>query len=77
MTGLKNSPPGETIMVVDDDRAFRIATRTLLGDEGYSVVLAATGTEALTLLAERPVDLVLTDLVMEEMTGLALLAYGQ
>jgi DNA-binding NtrC family response regulator len=74
MAGIKSSPSGETIMVVDDDRAFRIATRTLLGDEGYSVVLATTGTEALQQLAEQSVDLVLTDLVMEEMTGLALLA---
>ena len=74
MVGVKNSPRGETILVVDDDRAFRIATRTLLEDEGYAVVLASSGAESLEQLAEKTVDLVLTDLVMEEMTGLALLA---
>ena len=36
-----------TILVVDDDRAFRVATRTMLEDEGYSVMLATNGEEAL------------------------------
>jgi DNA-binding NtrC family response regulator len=61
------------ILVVDDDRAFRVAARTLLQDEGYELHLAANGEEALRLLDEQPVDLVLSDLVMGSMTGLALL----
>src|SRR5512139_486081 len=35
------------ILVVDDDRAFRVATRTVLEDEGYTVQLAVNGEEAL------------------------------
>jgi two-component system, NtrC family, response regulator len=62
------------VLVVDDDNAFRVATRTVLKDHGYEVVLAPGGREALDLLNARQVDLVLTDMVMENMTGLALLA---
>jgi DNA-binding NtrC family response regulator len=62
-----------TILIVDDDRAFRVATRTLLKDNGYTVELAGDGQEALTLLSTQEFDLVLTDLVMENMTGLTLL----
>ena len=63
-----------TILVVDDDRAFRVATRTLLEDEGYSVMLATNGEEALAVLGVTPVDLVITDMMMEKMTGLVLLS---
>jgi two-component system, NtrC family, response regulator len=63
-----------TILIVDDDRAFRVATRTLLEDEGYSITLATNGEEALAVLGVTPVDLVITDMMMERMTGLVLLA---
>ncbi|MBP1656305.1 MAG: atoC 10 [Bacteroidetes bacterium] len=64
--------PG-TVLVVDDDRAFRVATRTLLEDEGFGVRLAVDGEEALRILDESGVDLVITDMVMAKMTGLVLL----
>jgi DNA-binding NtrC family response regulator len=70
----KPSHPASTILVVDDDRAFRVAARTLLEDEGYTVLVASNGDEALSRLADQDVHLVLTDMVMERMTGLALLA---
>jgi DNA-binding NtrC family response regulator len=72
--GPSPSPRGETILVVDDDRAFRVAARTMLEDDGYTVILARGGEEALLRLGEQPVDLVLTDLMMEQMSGLTLLA---
>ena len=72
--GPSASPRGETILVVDDDRAFRVAARTMLEDDGYTVILARGGEEALLRLGEQPVDLVLTDLMMEQMSGLTLLA---
>jgi len=62
------------ILVVDDDRAFRVATGTLLKDEGYHVETAGSGAEALKALATGPFDIVLSDLVMEEMNGIELLA---
>jgi two-component system NtrC family response regulator len=63
----------ERILVVDDDKAFRVATRTLLGDEGYQVSLATNGEEALKLMEGEEFDLVLTDMVMGTMTGVDLL----
>ena len=64
---------GMDILVVDDDRAFRIATRTLLEDEGYSVRLASSGEEALGALDNESCDLLLSDLVMGKMGGIDLL----
>lgn len=63
----------ERILVVDDDKAFRVATHTLLGDEGYRVTLATNGEEALTMMETDEFDLVLTDMVMGTMTGVDLL----
>ncbi|HCV42319.1 MAG TPA: two-component system response regulator [Bacteroidetes bacterium] len=65
--------PRERILVVDDDKAFRVATRTLLNDDGYQVSLATNGEEALKQLEAEDFDLVLTDMVMGTMTGVDLL----
>jgi DNA-binding NtrC family response regulator len=67
----------ETILVVDDDRAFRVAARTMLEDDGYTVILAQGGEEALLRLGEQTVDLLLTDMMMEQMSGLTLLAQAR
>jgi DNA-binding NtrC family response regulator len=61
------------ILVVDDDKAFRIATATLLRDEGYAVRTVASGREALDALRTEHSDILLTDLVMEGMNGVELL----
>jgi len=63
----------ERILVVDDDKAFRVATRTLLEDERYTVLLASSADEALAHLASTDVDLMVSDLVMTKMTGIELL----
>ncbi len=63
----------ERILVVDDDKAFRVATRTLLEDDGYTVALATSADEALSVLSSSEVDLILSDLVMTKMTGIELL----
>ncbi|MEK9138329.1 MAG: sigma-54 dependent transcriptional regulator, partial [Bacteroidota bacterium] len=70
-----SSEPGrqERILVVDDDKAFRVATQTLLSDEGYQVTLATNGEEATKLLGTEEFDLVLTDMVMGNLTGVDLL----
>lgn len=59
--------------MVDDQRNMRATTALLLRAEGYSVEEAASGDEALDLLAHHPVDLMLTDLKMEPMDGLELI----
>lgn len=70
---IKKGKMHERILVVDDDKAFRVATRTLLEDEGYQVSLATNGEEALKLMDTERFDLVLTDMVMGTMTGVDLL----
>jgi CheY-like chemotaxis protein len=59
------------VLVIEDDTALRESTRRLLERQGYRVVDAGNGAEALArwnALAEKPA-LVLTDLVMPGMTG--------
>jgi DNA-binding NtrC family response regulator len=65
--------PGNHILVVDDDKAFRVATKTLLEDAGYQVSLATNAMEALSFLEQESVDLLLTDMVMEKMNGVELI----
>jgi CheY-like chemotaxis protein len=65
---------GATILIVEDDAAVRNAVRRLLERHRYEVLEAANGGDALVVLAEspRPVDLVISDMVMPEMSGLQL-----
>jgi len=62
-----------TVLVVDDDAANRVTMERILAREGYGVVHADSGREAMLLLRSEPVDLVLTDLKMPGMSGLDLL----
>jgi CheY-like chemotaxis protein len=59
------------VLVIDDERAIRGALERLLVKE-YDVRTAAGGTEALALLAKSPVDAILCDLAMPEMSGMEL-----
>jgi DNA-binding NtrC family response regulator len=62
------------LLVVEDDAALRQLLAELLGAEGYDVVTATGGREALALLAEdRDVRVVLTDLLMPDGSGEELL----
>jgi len=61
------------ILVVDDDREHREALGRTFGRHGYRVTAAADGAEALRILAEADIDLVITDLRMPRVGGLALL----
>ena len=61
------------ILVVDDEPSMRTTLAILLKRNGYQVSLAASGVEALNLLAQGGYDMVLTDLKMEGMDGIELL----
>lgn len=61
------------ILIIDDDRAFRVGTSALLVDEGYEVDSAAGGEEGLKKLGEESYELVLLDLKMEGRSGLSVL----
>ena len=66
----------KTILAVDDERlVLQIWKRALLAIPGVSVLTAADGEEAKSILAQEPVDLVVTDLLMPRMSGYELLIH--
>ncbi|MFO7610340.1 MAG: sigma-54 dependent transcriptional regulator [Candidatus Krumholzibacteriia bacterium] len=68
---------GATILVVDDEPELCRALGKLLGRNGYEVLTAGNGEEALELLRGQEVDLVLSDLQMPRMGGVELLKAGR
>ena len=64
----------QTILICDDDRDIVSALSIYLRAEGYGAVPAYNGREALRLLRERDVQLVLLDVMMPEMDGISALA---
>jgi two-component system, response regulator, stage 0 sporulation protein F len=59
-----------TILVVDDRAGIRKLLQEVLQGAGYQVLTAAGGNEAIDLLGQYPVDLVLLDMKMSGMDGL-------
>ncbi len=71
----KSYPGSETILLVEDEESVRKVARTILGKNGYTILEATRGDEALRLLEEsnsRPIHLLITDLVMPGMNGVDL-----
>jgi CheY-like chemotaxis protein len=64
----------ETVLVVEDNRYVRRIAHTILERQGYSVLVAENGQEALSILEGHtgPLHLLFTDVVMPEMNGRAL-----
>ena len=60
------------LLLVDDDPSLLKLLGMRLSSEGYQVTTAASGPEALRLLQKEKIDLVISDLRMDEMDGLAL-----
>jgi DNA-binding NtrC family response regulator len=67
------SVPRGKILIVDDDSSIRKVLGFILEESGYEVRSAASGGEALGAIAKEPPDLVLTDIKMPGMDGIALL----
>jgi two-component system, NtrC family, response regulator AtoC len=67
--------PKGSILVVDDEPAMRLLLSSVLKEEGHDVTAAASGEEALQLIAKRHFHLVLTDLKMPGISGLELLEH--
>ncbi|MDL2328763.1 sigma-54 dependent transcriptional regulator [Desulfosarcina sp. OttesenSCG-928-A07] len=63
----------ETILIVDDEPNYTLILSAVLEDAGFEALTANSGAEALTILSRSDVDLVLTDMKMPEMDGIALL----
>lgn len=62
------------ILVVDDERATRLSLSDILRLDGYDVQTAASGEEAVQLLAAGQIDLMLLDIKMPGMDGMQVLA---
>jgi len=58
------------VLVVDDDRKITAFLRRSLALEGYDVVVANSGTEALRIIAGAPPDLLVLDVMMPDVDGL-------
>lgn len=59
-----------TVLLVDDDPAIRDLIEVYLKGEGYRILKAANGREALQVLAEHDTHLVILDVMMEAMDGI-------
>ncbi len=77
MVPLPAASPNPRVLVVDDEPSVLITTRAVLEQEGYIVETATGGEVALALIADHDFDLVLTDLNMPKVDGLAVLAEVQ
>ena len=62
----------ETLMVVEDDYSLRLLARSILEEQGYQVLSASNGQDALNVVREHkgpPIGLVFTDVIMPVMGG--------
>ena len=63
----------ETILLVDDDAALLEVTSIVLASEGYRVLTAEDGVEALRILGRETLDLVVLDIMLPRMSGFEVL----
>jgi two-component system, NtrC family, response regulator HydG len=68
-----NNLAKQSVLIVDDQESIRLALSRMLSKEGYEVILANEGEEALDILRENKVNVILSDLKMPKMDGLRLL----
>ncbi|MBF0370527.1 MAG: response regulator [Magnetococcales bacterium] len=61
------------LLVIDDDEAVRVLLRTILEAVGHEILVADGGDEGMRLLESTSVDLVITDILMPEKDGLAVI----
>lgn len=59
-----------TILLVEDEELLRAGVQEVLEIQGYQVITAPDGQQALACLATEDIDLIITDLVMPKMDGI-------
>ena len=57
------------ILIVDDDANNRLLLQVMLANDGYEIVTASAGIEALKLVEQMPLDLIVLDVMMPGMDG--------
>jgi diguanylate cyclase (GGDEF)-like protein len=62
------------ILIIEDDAFFREVFSDLLKGEGYQVETASSGNEALTMLAKNRYQLIVTDMILQDISGLDILS---
>ena len=67
--GTDNAIALAKIMVIDDSQTIRKTAETLLVKEGYAVITAADGFEALAKVADHEPDLIFIDIMMPRLDG--------
>src|SRR5262245_55411675 len=77
-TQTRSAPPATDrrqprILVVDDERSMRELMAIVLRREGYDVLLAENGRNAIDLLGREPVDLLISDIKMPDVSGVEVL----
>ncbi|MBI5896830.1 MAG: sigma-54-dependent Fis family transcriptional regulator [Desulfobacterales bacterium] len=65
----------DTILIVDDEKNYPLILSAVLQEEGFETLAANSGQEALAVLVNSDVDLVLTDMKMPKMDGIELLQH--
>ncbi len=66
-----------SILIVDDQPSIRVLLRGILSRTGHDLYFAENGLEALGILEQQPIDLLITDINMPQMDGLELLGHLQ
>ncbi len=71
--GLPSVGESNTVMVVDDEPSALYLLRTIFAENGWSVIEATNGAEALAMYESYPqIDLIVSDINMPEMDGLSM-----
>lgn len=66
---------GQSILIVDDDVEIRKSLSGVLQDEGYDILTAGSGEEALKIVQENGVKLILLDLMLPDINGIEVLRH--
>ena len=63
----------DTVLIVDDEKNYLVVLEALLASEGYDIITADNPDEALRLIKESDLDLVITDMKMPGISGMTIL----
>src|SRR5512142_1422117 len=72
-----SAAPAARILVVDDERSMRELLSIVLKREGHEVLVAENGRSAIDLLEKQPVELLISDVRMPDLSGVDVLAAAQ